>query len=350
MGSPVLDIRFQELINSVIERSKRGEVLLIMPDDIMETEYMAFHTMPDNKKVSEENLPYIKMAFLGGAAKVTLIRSNGNMEAALALARSMSWNWLAAPLADEEEKEQIAGFIREEREKGKGFKAILGAFENADSEGIVNLANEYIVSDILGEEDEYSPERYSAYMAGILAGLSLERSATGLAFPDIRMTELRMDADSDIEQGRLIFIPNGSGFEIARAVTSLVSENDTPRSFRKIKNVEGADLIRSDIARIFTLYYKGKKTNSYANRQALCADIIAYFRSLEGDVLTPEHNNTVSLDAEAQRNYLESIGENTEDKTDREILLMNTGEKVFLRADIRLLDAMEDLYLMITLA
>ena len=120
MGSPVLDIRFQELMNSVIERSKRGEVLLIMPDDMMETEYMVFHTMPDNKKVSEENLPYIKMAFLGGAAKVTLIRSNGNMEAALALARSMSWNWLAAPLADEEEKEQIAGFIRGEREKGKG--------------------------------------------------------------------------------------------------------------------------------------------------------------------------------------------------------------------------------------
>lgn len=349
MGLPIIDISFKELISSVVMRSRRGTGLLIIRDSSAGAEDSAEYTAaPEHTGFNAINEGYIKMAFLGGVSRLRVINARTTYEAALAEANSLAWDWLAAPYADAQGKELIVNFIKSARAVGKTFKAVLGAYENADCEAIVNLASGGIVSDILGRKSEYTAEEYSPYIMGILAGTALDSSLTGLALPDIYSAELRLDADADVDEGRLIIIPNGNSYEIARGVTSLAYEG-SPAAFRKIKNVEGADMIRDDIARIFRSFYKGKKTNSYANKQALCADIIAYFGSLEGDVLSPDFDNIAEIDTAAQREYLSGTGADVADRTDREIALMNTGETVFLKAKIQLLDAIEDVSLEIRL-
>ena len=350
MGLPRIDIKFGEAVLGVLKRSRGGCVLLILPDYDGNTEqYRVYTSAGEINGCPQETADEIKMAFLAGASKVIAVWQDGEISDTFSLISGMEWNWMAVPFADAAEKASAAEFIRSAREDGKPFKAVLGCFENADCEGIVNLANESVTSAILGAPEEYSAERYTACIAGLLAGTGTAGSLTGYEMTDISGASPRTDPDADVDEGRLIIIPDGNCFRIARAVTSLVIAGDVPSSFKKIKNVEGADLIKTDIARIFGTLYKGRKFNNYANRQALAADIMAYFKSIEGEVLSPDKKNTVGPDADAAREFLRSEGIDVSGKTDREINLMNTGEKVFLKAEIALLDAMEDIEMHITL-
>ena len=53
--------------------------------------------------------------------------------------------------------------------------------------------------------------------------------------------------------------------------------------------------------------------------------------------------STVDIDMDAQKTYLQSIGTDTSSMTEQEIRSANTGDKVFLAASIKILDAIEDI-------
>lgn len=59
--------------------------------------------------------------------------------------------------------------------------------------------------------------------------------------------------------------------------------------------------------------------------------------------------NLCEISLEGQRTYLQSIGTDTADLTDMEILKANTGPQVFLEAHLTFCDAMEDLSLKISM-
>ena len=158
------------------------------------------------------------------------------------------------------------------------------------------------------------------------------------------------DPEGDIEQGRLILDRGSEGARLARAVTSLVTEENTGDSaFRKIKITEGVDLIRADIRSVFESEYVGKVLNDYDSKLLLVTAINSYFASLAGSVLDTGRKSQASVDFDAQKAYLESMGVDTESMSDTAILSANTGSQVFLRADVRFADAMEDLTFEITM-
>ena len=66
-------------------------------------------------------------------------------------------------------------------------------------------------------------------------------------------------------------------------------------------------------------------------------------------MLDINYENTCSISAEANREYLESHGTDTEAMSDVEILQANTGSNVYLNASIKYVDAMEDLDLQINM-
>lgn len=119
--------------------------------------------------------------------------------------------------------------------------------------------------------------------------------------------------------------------------------------FQKIKIVEGIDLIRTDIASTFESGYIGKVLNDYDNKLLLVTAINAYIRQMEGDVLDKTAENLCEISLEGQRTYLQSIGTDTADLTDMEILKANTDSQVFLEAQLTFCDAMEDLSLKISM-
>ena len=86
-----------------------------------------------------------------------------------------------------------------------------------------------------------------------------------------------------------------------------------------------------------------KVINDYDNKQMFVAAISSYHKELLGDVLDRSYDNTVSVDVDAQRNYLEGRGTDTSEMDDTAVAEANTGSKVFVTSNVKFVDAMEDL-------
>ena len=109
-------------------------------------------------------------------------------------------------------------------------------------------------------------------------------------------------------------------------------------------------MMQDDIRTTAQDSYIGKYVNSYDNKCLLITAINAYFQQLVREGVLG--SGSCQIDMEAQRLYFKSKGsklvvngetKNLENCTDQEIKEGNTGSKVFLKADVSLLDALEDI-------
>lgn len=346
MGLPEINIIFQSLAVSAIQRSQRGIVALILLDDTDDTfdskEYKLASDI-DADDWSEENLDYIKKTFLGIPSKVIVERLDedaSDYDDALDRLASKRFNYLAIPgIASEDVADISTWLIAQRTANKKTFKAVLPN-SVSDNEGIINFATD----DIVVGEDTYSTAEYTARIAGILAGLSLERSSTFFVLPEVDGIAESADPDADIDAGKLILINDGEKVKIGRGVNSLTTTSVTKGDdWKKIKVIEGHDLVRDDITKTFNDDYVGKVNNSYDNQVLFLAAANAYLTGLEGTVLNPNVENAVSVDVEAQRLAWEGIGTDTSSWNDQDVKNNSFQSKVFVGGSIRFLDAMEDL-------
>lgn len=345
MGLPEINIEFSSLAVSAIQRSQRGIVALILKDITGEFESIEYRSILDINEGdwTDANLAYIQQAFLGVPSKIIVERLDTTAEdytAALNRLASKRWNYLAIPGIESEDIVAVATALKAWRENDqKIFKAVLPN-NDSDHEGIINFATEGIK---VGETT-YSASEYTARIAGILAGMPLTRSATYYVLSEVDSITESADPDADIDAGKLILINDGEKIKIARGVNSLttVSEGKS-NDWKKIKIIEGHDLIQEDITRTFENDYVGKVNNSYDNQVLFIAAVNAYLRSLEGDVLDPAADNKVTIDVEAQRQAWEGIGVDTSTWDDQKVKESSFQSKVFLAGSLKFLDAVEDL-------
>lgn len=352
MKLPQIVIEFNSKAQSIITRSERGIVAVILKDD---TEgalpFATYKSLAeiDFTKMSENNHDYMKLIFEGSPYKVivcTIASAEEDYSSALSKLGIYKWNYLTVPSADEEAATVISSWIKEQRKNNKTYKAVL-ANTNADSEGVINFTTDSIVSTITGEEKNLTASEYCARIAGIVAGLSLNRSLTYYVLSDIVSAELKEDPDTLVDAGELIVIFDGEKYKIGRGVnSSTTAVND---DLKKIKIIEGKDMVFEDIKTTFEDKYVGQVINDYDNKQNLVAAIISYFKSIEGNVLDVTFENTCSISAQGQMDYLEASGTDTESMSEVDILQANTGSHVFLDASIKFVDAMEDLKLEINM-
>ena len=350
MGLPTIDINFSTLAVSAIQRSQRGIVALILRDDTKTVPLYEYKSITDVEieDWTETNLEYIKDAFKGVPSKIIVVRGSEtdlNYNAELVILLNMRWNWLAVPEIEEADVSDVASWIKEQRTAKKTFKAVLPNHVG-DHEAIVNFATEGIVT----PDKTYSATEFTARIAGVLAGIGLDRSATYFELAEITAITESSDPDADIDAGKLILIKQDDKFKIARGVNSLTTTTVAKAAqFQKIKIVEGMDLIQEDIATTFNNEYVGKINNSYDNQVLFITAVNAYLRLLEGTVLDPANANVTSVDAQAQRDAWEGAGTDTSEMTDQEVKEKSFSSNVYLTGKFKFLDAMEDLTLAIAL-
>ena len=349
MGLPEIDIKFSTLAVSAIQRSQRGIVALILRDSTQTEKLYEYRTVLDVDPAdwTETNLQYIKDVFLGVPSRVIVVRGEGteNYNSELSILQNKRWNWLAIPGISTSDTSDVASWIKSMRASKKTFKIVLPN-HTGDHEAIVNFTTEGIE---VGE-NTYSASQYTARIAGILAGLGLDRSATYYELPEVEAITESADPNEDIDNGKLILIKQDGKVKIGRAVTSLTTTTVAKsKLFKKIKLVEGMDLIQEDITRTFNNEYVGKVNNSYDNQVLFITAVNAYLRGLEGTVLDANHDNAVGVDIQAQRNAWEGIGTDTSEWSEQEVKEMSFQSNVFLAGNFKFLDAMEDLTMAITL-
>lgn len=368
-GMPQIIINFRTKGTTAIKRSARGIVAMILhnetKDEIHNYTIRDVSDIPDTG-LTDENVDLIKKCLLGTPLRILVYTlPNTNVDGAtknqtnvLKMLTNIKWNWLCAPTATTQEQNDLASWIKTQRSnKHKTFKAVLSD-QAADHEGIVNFCTNDIKvrtdTDSFGNPvyTTYTALQYTARIAGILAGLALDRSATYFKLTEVESVEVYEDIDTLIDKGELLLIDeqDGDGVKIARACNSLTTfTTDKGEEFRKIKIIEGIDMVTDDIRDTFKKYYVGKVINDYNHKMLFISAILVYFSEIKGNVLDADATNTVDIDTAWQSNYAKLHGDDPTTMSVMEIRQYNTGDTLALVGDIRLVDAMENLKIDFTL-
>ena len=344
MGLPKILIEFKTLAETLITRSERGIVAVILKDN---SNTALTHTYGSESEITKShytaaNLNLLSLAFLGTPAKVIVERvgTDGTIDEALERLKNKKWSYLAVPGIADEELDTVVNFIKEQRSTyHKSFKAILPNVA-ADNEGIINFATD----NIKAGGKTYTTAEFSMRIAGILAGLPLNRSATYYTLPEIESIQESETPDTDVDNGKLILINDGTKIKIARGVNSLTTTTEIKGDdFKKIKIVEAVDMIRDDIRTTFEDDFVGKVENSYDNKIIFIAAINKYFTDLASSgVLYSQFENKAEIDIESTRAWL-SQKKDVSAWDDEAIKTANTDTYVFVKANIQIQDAIEDL-------
>jgi len=344
MGLPQIIIQFKTLAETLVSRSERGIVAVILKDNTSSFDTKTYTKESEIVKshYTATNLAFLSQVFLGNPSAVIVerISTDGNIDTSLQRLKNKKWNWLTVPSVQSGETGSIADWIREQRSTyHKTFKAVLPETA-ADSEGVVNFATDGIK---VGSKT-YTAAEYCPRIAGILAGLPLNRSATYFSLPEVEAITESDSPDADIDAGRLILINDGTKIKIARAVNSLATLTETSgEDFKKIKIVEAADMIRDDIRSTFEDEFIGKIENSYDNKIIFLAAVNKYLKDLAGSgVLYDKFDNKAEIDVDATSDWLRQTRDISLWDEER-IKTANTGTNVFVKANIQIQDAMEDL-------
>lgn len=349
MGLPQLTITFQTKAQTITQRAENGIVALILKDTTLVGKdsfvYTNFDQVTDNW--TDTNKKYIEMAFKGKPRKIYVYKIGSTTPILTDVLKNLNnrlWDYLAYPGAETGDITAISTWLKARRDTDKKtYKAVLSA-NAGDHEGIINFTTDDIVVDNV----KYATNAFTARIAGILAGIGTMASSTYYQLEEV--TSIKDLADDTarnaaIDGGELILINDGEKVKIARGVNSLVTTSTTKGPvFKKIRIVEIIDTIKDDITKTIVDNYIGKVLNIYDNRLILVGAINTYFSTLEKEnVLDSNFNNICSTDTNAERKYLESLGIKTEDMDDATVSKQNMNDKVFLKANIKTVDAMEDI-------
>ena len=366
-GLPQVLINFRTQGTTAIKRSARGIVAMILHDgaknEIQQFRISDTTDIPD-EILSEKSVELVKLCLKGTPLRVLLyvipeagteVEPDGHLadqNDVLDLIQSVKWNWVCNPTSTGTEQTDLSSWVIAQRNnKRKTFKAVC-AKQAADNEGVVNFCTDDIVAENGTDENgdpvytTYNAVQYTARIAGILAGLALDRSATYFSLTEVQSVESYTDIEERIDKGQLLLFDeqDGNGVKIARACNSLTTfTTDKGEDFRYIKIIEALDMITDDIRDTFKKYYVGKVINDYNHKMLFITAVLVYFDEIKGNVLDRDGKNTVDIDEQAQLNYAKLHGEKTEDMSAMEIRKYNTGTKVMLAGNIKPVNAMEDL-------
>lgn len=362
LGAPKITVSFTELGISAITRGSKGVVAIIVRDSAAVEPVALTQETQIPAALGKENKSYIGRTFLGyvNPPKKVIVytaptEGDENLAEALAYMATQDFDYLVGPAScTSAEAQAIASWVKSQRaNNGAKYKAVLPNLA-ADNYAIVNFAAAGMTdgsTDAGGDEVVYSTAEYCARIAGLLAGTPMKISATYAPLPELTdVTRLsREELDAAVNAGKLTLKWDGKKVKIARAVNSLVTTSEGMLdSFKKIKLVEIMDLIRTDISSTAEDDYIGKYANTYDNKLLLITAIRGYFMGLQQDSLV-QPGYTVEIDIDKQEQYLISKGTDTSEMTVQEIKEADTGTHVFLKIACKILDAIEDIDIDITI-
>lgn len=356
MGVPKVTVAFIEQALTAMQRSDRGIIMMLLKESEAEqTDYTIYDISDIPETLTEQNQQQIKYALMGYQTSpkkvlVHLIKADTEYTDALKYIATQKWNYLVVPTVETDKKAQeIASWIKSQRtQQHKTYKAVLPNCAG-DQEGVINVTCGYTD----GDGKKLTAEQTCARIAGIICGTPLNMSVTYAPLSEAQDCDRLEPTEQDeaVDAGKMILVWDGEKVKICRGVTSFVTTVDGKGdSFKKIKLVEAMDMMQDDIRTTAQDSYIGKYVNSYDNKCLLITAINAYFQQLVREGVLG--SGSCQIDMEAQRLYFKGKGgklvvngetKNLEDCTDQEIKEGNTGSKVFLKADVSLLDALEDI-------
>lgn len=350
MSFPKINVIFKSTAMKTITVGNGGVVAVILKDATGNKGVKVLHSVAEIPEGLEaENKEFLQHAFMGGIkapkSVVAIIedKATGSINDALAQLELYKISYVAMPGASTQEVTSLVNAVKALRDtKDRTIKAVVSN-NAANHEGIIN----FVTSDISVGKKTYTAQKYTARIAGLLAGTPQENSVTFHALAEVTDLKTRIseqEASEAIDAGKLVLYHDGEKVKIARGVNSLVTlTEDKGDEFKKIKIVSIMDMMKDDIKRTANDNYIGRVSNSYENKCLLINGINGYFRELETVDILERGKNNCQIDIDATKAFLKAIGKDVDSMKEAEIKSANTRDKVFLKATVQILDSMEEI-------
>ena len=162
MGLPEIYISFETAAVSAVKRSSRGVVALAVTDATKGGAASAVYrslSEVDESKFTAENYRLLKLCFLAAPSKVAVLRIGSDEADTFTALDTLDFDYLAAPGLTQA---KVISYIKAERAKGRGVKAVVANATAPDDEGIINLCAE----DIVLTDGAVTADNYAARIAG----------------------------------------------------------------------------------------------------------------------------------------------------------------------------------------
>lgn len=356
MPLPSIDINFTQKAVTAISRSSRGILAVVVLDDtVPETsvkEYRDISTFVETDYTAE-NAEILKKAFMLPINKLMVckIGTIDAMTVAMDLLKNKVFDWCCVVSQEVTDQDDLANWIIARNEVNARKVKFMGyKLTASDDMHIHNFTNDSV---LIEDDTAVTPgHEYLVRLAAIFAYLSINQSATYYELKDLASVTEVVDPDAAVDSGELILINDEGKVRIARGVNTLTTLSDEKtEDMKSVLIVEAMDLISYDINQTYKDDYLGKYKNSYDNQVLFLSAINGYFRALEREnVLESTYSNKASVAVEKQREAWIDIG-NTEaaDWTEQEVKNNTFKNKLFLAANNKILNAMEDLSFGITM-
>ena len=352
MAMPEINILFKTLAKTASIRSARGVACIVVKDSAVEGKYVYTREKQITQSYDDDNLSLVKEAFNKyGVTKLVVYaidKTGGTLADALNNLKKVEINYLACNFALEENDVTLLKQFKETRVKNNMDLQII-ANVAADDEYFINFASTGI--SVNGSAIE--PHRFMCKLAFILSSIPQTESATYYVLDDVTAVTEIENEDEAVEAGKLFITFDGEKYKLSRAVNSKTTlAANEKKDLKKIKITEGKIIVKGDIYKVFRDKYVGKCNNDYNDRLSLVSEINRYLTNLayEG-ILNIDYDNRVELDVDAMRDYMETEAEtDTSDMKDIDVLKDAEGlcgSKVFIKGQVRFIDAMEDITLVL---
>lgn len=359
MGLPTITVNFKTLAASVLVRSARGILAVIIQDDTeVDWDHKSYNTISqleaDAAAYDDETTNYddLARAFLAGPNQVLVVRvgTEDTLADATAILEKLACHWVCTNVSGFQ-----AGLVTWVKAANaasnfRKMKAVVTGQSSVNDPHVCNVVNTSVT---LADETSatVAMANYLPRIGGMLAACPIDSSLTYAPLTDLQDADSVADVGASIDAGNLVLYLEDEAIRIARGVTTLVTPGaNQNEEMKKISIVEAMDLIQEDIIRTWKNSYMGKVKNSADNQALFVSDILTYLQSLAAQsVLDPDSPLTAEINVDAMRSAWEGAGTDVSDLTDDQVKRKTFRSYVYVTATCRILDAMEDLVMDITL-
>ena len=253
--------------------------------------------------------------------------TNADHTAFLAALELQDFNTVALPSTDATLKALYVAFIRRLREdEGKKVQAVVENYPVADYEGVIKVRNGVVLAD----GTTLTAAQSTAWVAGATAGALPNQALTYFAYDDAvdvapRYTNAQIE--TALRAGEFLFTPNNGRAVVEQDINSLVSFIPTKgQPFSKNRVIRVLDSIANDIKRIYETFYIGRVSNNDDGRSMLRTEAVTYLENLQG---------------------IAAI-QNFDPQTDIFITPGTNSDAVYIELSIQPVDAIEKIYMKVT--
>lgn len=339
---PVIKVYFETLARTAVQRSERGILVIFLTDATQTTKWTTIKSVADlsTEDWTEDNIALVQTAFEVFSPYKVMIRRKGDDDVSVFLKEleTLKVTHLACPELESEDDGKVVTWIKGETNK-RNIVYPSAFANNSDDCRVIELSNKTITHKTI---KSYDTKKFTVMVAGAIAGCPLNRSLDNITFPTITSVD-----NVEPANGKFAMYNDDDVVKCRLAINSKTKFDSTWKpGTRFIKIFEGMNIVKFDIEDTFKDYWCGLYINDYDNKIAFCNNINkVYFKELTPNVLSPNFDNKIDIDVEANKRYIVTDGKDPDTMSETEIRIYPTGEEVFLYGQVRFSNTMVNLQL-----